>query len=326
MPVKLNKSYVPAANISIDTERKTGSTPDHFAAHIEFYDGSFTILPIALHLLTSRPQPFEEATPGMLETDKALLPWDKNTRPELQDTFKGMPLLNMCDSILMVPTVTHKSKEKLEPDTFLARAYSNVWLMKPSLLPGDSLLPGYYGYSVEEWRPVGRAHYGYARVSSFKYIAEYLFDNGSRVQWVHKLHIPRKPFSSVRLEHFKTIPAYKQAFAGIEAKVDGRKSCSLYFDCTFPCRDDTAQDGLCDLHWQRMMDLLSKGEPLSAKDLPEVQKADEIVWGLHLNDNNAAKIRERLSFLLDKYAAKKIWVVDFEGLCVVKGDMFLVHP
>lgn len=70
------------------------------------------------------------------------------------------------------------------------------------------------------------------------------------------------------------------------------------------------------MHWQRMIDLLSKGEPLSAKDLPEVQKIDKIAQSLHPSNNNAAKIRQQLSFLLDKCPAKEIWFIIFKGfLC-----------
>lgn len=131
--MKLNISYAMATNVSVHTERKISSTPHQLTAHIEFYNRAFTILPIALHLLKYRPQPFKEPAPSMLKTDKALLPWDKNTRRELQEAFKGMPLLNMCDAILMVPTMTRQSKEELESEHFLVRVYFNMWLMMARL-------------------------------------------------------------------------------------------------------------------------------------------------------------------------------------------------
>jgi hypothetical protein len=112
MPVKLNKSYVPAANVSIDIERKTGSMPDHFAAYVEFHDGSSTILPIALHLLRVLSHS-KKRHPGCLRRAKRCFLRTKTRGQSYKKKFQGMPLLNMCDAVLMVPTVTNKSKEKL---------------------------------------------------------------------------------------------------------------------------------------------------------------------------------------------------------------------
>jgi hypothetical protein len=61
MPILLTKAYVSEANASV--ESGTAGTAGHFAMYIEFYDGSATLLPIALHLLISHPLPYVEA-PG----------------------------------------------------------------------------------------------------------------------------------------------------------------------------------------------------------------------------------------------------------------------
>jgi hypothetical protein len=47
-----------------------------------------------------------------------------------------MTLLNMCDAVLLVPTVTATTKRK-KTDGFQARKYSNIWLMKLSIAPED---------------------------------------------------------------------------------------------------------------------------------------------------------------------------------------------
>ncbi|KAJ4405631.1 hypothetical protein N0V91_005150 [Didymella pomorum] len=106
--------------------------------YIEFYDGSATLLPIALHLLISHPLPYVEAS-GPVSPLKT------------------------------------------------------------------------YDYAEEEWRAAGKAYYDHERVSSLKHIAKYLFNNSSRVQWPHKLKVPRKAFSLVRFDQLKTIPTSKQA-------------------------------------------------------------------------------------------------------------------
>ena len=67
----------------------------------------------------------------------------------------------------------------------------------------------------------------------------------------------------------------------------------------------------------RMMDSLSRSMPLSVKDFPRVQKADELGWSLRLNDKNVIEIRERFDFtLLEEHDEKKIWMVDGWGVWV----------
>jgi hypothetical protein len=321
LPIKLNQAYIRYANESVDTEKPTGNWPEHFAASIEFADGSCTLLPLAIHLLTSRPTPFEEAEVGMHAATKNMplpgkcaFPWDRYTRPELQVKFENMPMMNICDATFLIAPLTRAATSDVDRETFYPRVYSTAWLWKSNLKKDDDVLPSWYGMSVEQWRDAGKVWQGCTRIATAGSIGDAAANDGSRVVWKSNRK-PTQPFAVVPLEDFTCVPKETPAILDVEEYVDGFKTCRAYYECIKP---ESHSSGLCEMHRTRLASIIATGKPLVAEDLPDVQSPEDVKWNVNLNSSNSSVVLHRLRSLHGSYKLNNVWAADFEGFCAVK--------
>lgn len=95
--------------------------------------------------------------------------YERNNGP--QGVSNGMPMLNVYDAMLLVPSPERASKAQLTNEdhtTFMPCVHVTSWLWNNSQYLGDRVYPPYLGLSYENWRLIGMAQEGQDRVDAHR--------------------------------------------------------------------------------------------------------------------------------------------------------------